>query len=204
MRNAERIIAWAASSDSTRRGHWSAIAWFPYRWGGVLTTSIHPTQTHTHLHAPTAAPGANLQIQFSSSVSFSQKRRTLVTISGQSAHSNPTLITHTCSQVREQPHKHTQLMSRSRPLEFVLVAWAASWWGVWLKPLWNGQYIRHRTGSDHQCPRRGFCWDYYSPVSKRRTELSVSSVFAFTFPAEPPTQSCRNFHWTDSELTSEL
>lgn len=53
-----------------------------------------------------------------------------------------------------------------------------------MKLLSGGQYIHHCIGSEHQCQRRGCCRDHCSPVSKRSTNLSFSSVFAVTFPAK--------------------
>ncbi|KAI2653351.1 Zinc finger B-box domain-containing protein 1 [Labeo rohita] len=61
--------------------------------------NLHPS--HTNTHTPTRAH-SSARRKPPDSVFLLRKRRTLVTISGQSAHSNPTLITHTCSQAELQ------------------------------------------------------------------------------------------------------
>lgn len=78
------------------------------RCSGNLRPSHTNTHTPTHACSSTRHKPPSLSRFHLPPRSISQKCRTLVTISGQSAHCNPTLITHTCFQVREQPHKHTQ------------------------------------------------------------------------------------------------
>lgn len=73
--------------------------------------NLRPSHANTHTHTYTRLQQRQAQTPSLSRFhlpphSVSQKCRTLVTISGQSAHCNPTLITHTCFRVREQPHKH--------------------------------------------------------------------------------------------------
>ncbi len=172
VRNAERIIVWAASSDSTRRGHWSAIVWFPYRWGGVLTTSVphtHHTHTHTHTH-PQQRQAQTSRFSLPSPYRWepwSPLVDNLLTLTQLWLHTPVPRLesSHTISV-----HTHT----RSRQLAFVLETWVAPWWGVWLKPFSDGQNIHHRTGSDHHWLRRGSVG----------TITVLSAVFAVTFPAE--------------------
>lgn len=74
--------------------------------------NLRPSHANTHTPTHACSSARHKHRHWADSIfllySVSQKCRTLVTISGQSAHCNPTLITHTCFQVREQPHKHTQ------------------------------------------------------------------------------------------------
>lgn len=114
--------------------------------------NLRPSHTNIHNHTHTTA-------QLPAAATECKRRHTLdsvslhaewpVTISGQSAHCNPSLIIRTCSWVKEQPHTHThtprgQQMcvhthTRTYHLEFVLETWVAPWWGVWLKILSDGQ-----------------------------------------------------------------
>lgn len=136
------------------------------RCSGNLRPSHANTHTHTHLHTPAAAPGTNTvteQIPSSSSTPFLKNAErwsplvdNLLTVTQ--------LWLHTPVPGLESSHTNTHSTkdswcvfthTRSCQLEFVLETWAAPWWGVWLKLLSGGQYIHHRTGSDHHCQRRG-------------------------------------------------